>query len=346
MIDFPKVFNDYDTVNDYGVSVIEYPLSNSGEIDELATKDWKIIPYGSQYRAMPPRVSLCDLVDLHKVTQYGGDVVLNVAYTSFLNRLLTDNRLVQYVDAVVESKKYQDFVYHIGRGEVLGNEVKIAGSDTRIYELKMDLLREFQTLPDCMDLCEYYIEQGVSNQRGLIRHKIGEVACAYLHNLEQVVGKTAKPVVIERETYAIDMSEMPKNYDTMLFAPFGCFSFLGSFINNENFAKVMFYEMHLDEKSASTTPFSWFVRDLHNQTVLAIDSVYSGGTLAKMKNYIESQRGFPITLGLNPRSTRALNQLDFAMILDRIYDAHKLRDVPGDFFEKTYIKTFSNKGKL
>lgn len=339
------LFRDNIRESDYGVSVVEYHTNDAANLDELAINGWKCNTYDDQHKALAPRVSLCDLVDLRRVLQYDNDAVLNIAYTRFLNGLLSSDDLDAFInDVMAREDGYGGFAFHVSRGEPLGNEVKISGSDLRVNALRGDLINGFRELPECGDLCNYYQDLGVRN-RALRQRGVGRVACAMFDGLESHAQRLSRSVKIPRAGHAVDTAELAKaEADILFFAPYGCFSLLRYFVDDTNCGRAMFHEMHFDEKKGVGSNFEMHTQDLDGKKVLIIDSVYSGGTIRRMREYVEQRQGFPAVVGVNPKSAGAFGALDYAMVLDKVHNVGSLGEVSDDFFETSYIETFNRHG--
>lgn len=344
MTDLESLFRGNVRKSDYGVSVVEYHAEEAADFGELAANGWKCNTYDGSHRALAPRVSLCDLVDMRKALQYDNDALLNVSYTRFLNGLSNDD-LNAYIDSVIGGNdKYDGFAYHVAHGESLGNEVKISGSDMRIGVLKDDLVNGFRGLTEYRDLCDYYQDLGVRNC-SFKQRNVGRIACTMFDDLEDYARGLSRSVNIPRAGYAIDAAELAKaNADVLLFAPYGCFSLLRHFIDSSNCDRAMFHEMHFDKKKRGGSNFEMFTQDLRGKRVLIIDTVYSGGTIKLMSDYVEERQGFPVVVGVNPKCVGALRTLDYAMVLDKVHNVDSLGEVSKDFFETSYIETFNEHG--
>lgn len=99
---------------------------------------------------------------------------------------------------------------------------------------------------------------------------------------------------------------------------------------------MIFIEFHVDKDKPYIHRL--FYQNMYGKKVLIIDSVYSGKTLLNAKALVEKEGGIPTLLGVYPKSKSVLNILDYALILDRVYDCKKLVDNMN--FEKIYVETF------
>lgn len=69
-----------------------------------------------------------------------------------------------------------------------------------------------------------------------------------------------------------------------------------------------------------------------------IDSAFSGKTLQIAKKYIQEQGGVPIILGIYPKSRSILNMMDYALIMNKIYNVKGLKSEDEDMFIKLYLE--------
>lgn len=98
----------------------------------------------------------------------------------------------------------------------------------------------------------------------------------------------------------------------------------------------MFMEIHADNINRGNHVINQL--ELKNKKVLLIDSAFSGKTLQIAKKYIQEQGGVPIILGIYPKSRSILNMMDYALIMNKIYNVKGLKSEDEDMFIKLYLE--------
>jgi hypoxanthine-guanine phosphoribosyltransferase len=114
------------------------------------------------------------------------------------------------------------------------------------------------------------------------------------------------------------VEQLPE-YDVLILIPKGSFKYFSTFINEDNKEKVMIWEIHANRNV--TGNMKLYCKDLHNKKVLIVDNIYSGKTMKIIKDLVIQEGGHPITLGLFPKSSSAINQLDYFMVLNKVYNS-------------------------
>lgn len=337
-IEVKHIFNNNIKFVEYSRSGVIYYTNDLEELYELKSMGWKYNICSKGFRIIPPSVTICDISECKKVEQYK-NVILNLAYYKFLNNLIQNNKLNNFIKNILSEDElyYKNFDFHVSSGPILETEIKIEGTDLRINTLKQSMLIKFMLSKEYNDLYFYCKKRIVKNT---LLEKKSEKNASILKFYNQLEEKCSliKKINIKREFYSLDLGDISDlQYDKILFIPFGCYKFLNQFINEKNYKKAMFLEFHLDKEK----PFSHklYYDSFKNKKILIIDSVYSGKTLLKAKQMVKSEGGTPILLGINPKSKNIINILDYALILNKVYDCKKIRDTFN--FENIYINTFS-----
>lgn len=336
-IDIKTIFYKNIRFVEYSRSGVVYYTQDLDDLNELQQNGWKYNFCEKGFRVVPPSTTICDICECKKVEQYK-NVILNLAYYKFLNLLLENGDLSNYIYSIINDNKifYNDFYFHISNGPILETEIKIECSDMRIENLKRDMLLKFIKTDKYMDL---YNECKKKIEKNVLFSKTNEQNKKILDFYETVIKKNSliKKIDVSKQKYIIDMSILnTEDYDLILFIPFGCYKFINLFTTVDNYKKIMFIEFHVDKDKPYIHRL--FYQNMYRKKVLIIDSVYSGKTLLYAKSLVEQEGGIPTLLGVYPKSKSVLNILDYALILDKVYDCKKL--INNINFEKIYIETF------
>lgn len=334
-----KIFNENITFVEYSRSGIIYYTNDLEEINQLLKKGWKYNKYDNGFRVIPPSITVCDITEVRKAIQYQ-NTIFNLTYYKFLKKLQKQNKLNSHITNVINKHKiyYKNFIFHISSGPIIEAEIKIEGIDSRIQQLKIDLVLDFierkdykilynQTKKDLKE--NYMFDNYIDNNSEKTNEYFN-----YLIALNKAINNEIK---ILKNEYNIDLSLFNEiKYDIILFIPNGCYKFIHLFINESNYKKAMFLEYHIDKTKPAICKI--FEKNLRNKKVLIVDSIYSGKTLLHLKQYVEKQGGKPILLGLYPKSRSVINILDYVIILNSMYKRDQLNLENKNFFEDLYIK--------
>lgn len=348
MINVNQIFKSNIIFGEYSRSGIVYYTDDLEELNELKLLGWKYNQCSIGYRVIPPSISVCDITELEKVFQYQ-NVILNYAYFVYLKTLLKENKFENVIKCIISKKRlfYKNFEFHISSGPIIETEIKVEGSDDRIYQLKRDLLINFLASREYKNLYKFAIQKmGKNSVYTADKFNIDVLPQSvanfykYLIKINESVNKKIK---LQDKIYNVDMRGLDKiDYDILLFIPNGCYKFLNLFVNEKNYKKVMFWEFHMDKTKPTTHKI--FNKNFRNKKILLVDSVYSGKTLLRLKKMVEEQGGYPILLGLYPKSKSVINILDYAIILDRLYNAKELDLKDLNMYEKIYINAMKSLG--
>lgn len=333
-----EIFNDNLEYVYYARSGIVYHTRNSEEIYYLKNKGWK---YNKIDSVSPPTITICDICDCEKIMQYN-NARFNLAYFLFIKKLKENNKLDNFIKNIINKKNiyYKDFHYHISDGPILENSVRIKGIDNRINTLKIDLVKEF--IKD--EQYQYYINQVKSMIKNnsnyelpLINDEQTQEIKEYYEWLDKINKSIDYDIKIQKNIFKIDTKELSNiKYDSILLIPNGCYKYIDVFVNHDNIEKIMFMEIHADNINRGNHVINQL--ELKNKKVLLIDSAFSGKTLQIAKKYIQEQGGVPIILGIYPKSRSILNMIDYALIMNKIYNVKGLKSEDEDMFIKLYLE--------
>lgn len=218
--------------------------------------------------------------------------------------------------------------------------MRIKGIDNRINTLKIDLVKEF--IKD--EQYQYYINQVKSMIKNnsnyelpLINDEQTQEIKEYYEWLDKINKSIDYDIKIQKNIFKIDTKELSNiKYDSILLIPNGCYKYIDVFVNHDNIEKIMFMEIHADNINRGNHVINQL--ELKNKKVLLIDSAFSGKTLQIAKKYIQEQGGVPIILGIYPKSRSILNMMDYALIMNKIYNVKGLKSEDEDMFIKLYLE--------
>ena len=338
------IFRENITYVEYARSGIVYITESLEELNELVKLGWKYNANNEGFRIIPPEETIVDITDYRKAMQYGSPV-FNLAYYDFIKSKIENNLLENFINSIIQANAfaYRGFDYLISSGPILDTEVRIAGSDYRIKNLKMDMVESFLKLPEYI----WYMSSAEKEMPNIKSFKIhnknfynlGDKEKSFYNEIKEKIAILKDISPFNQKIYEIDDLEKIVNnpdIDIMLFLPFGCFKYLSSFTNEQNINKVMFWEFHSDNSKNST--FKLCSKDIRDKNVLIIDNIYSGKTLKKVKFQIEKEGGNPIILGMNPKNKNNILMTDYAIILNKLYKSSDINITEVDLFRKKYLE--------
>lgn len=273
-----------------------------------------------------PEEWLVDLTDPYKVAACG-DVVNNLAYYFFLKGLVEKQQFANFMRFVTNKNGLQGLVIQNLQGPSLETEIRIAGSDARIADMRKltfweaiqrtewsDIHKQAQTLLNNARQINFEKESLFGNNQELaqfyayVKEELGMVDNAHLNvfNPEYIPGL---------------FKNLPQ-FDVYVFIPWGSLRYIPSFLNQENVSKIMFWEVHYDGCQEYTNRF--LAKDIEGKQVLIIDNSYSGGTLTRMKNMVASEGGIPSRLALFPKSKLSVQNSEMVLVLDTIIQSNAI----------------------
>ena len=337
-IDAQQIFQNNVKFVEYSRSGVVYYTENLDELYELKKLGWNFNTCSAGYRVIPPSVTICDITECKKIEQYK-NIILNLAYFNFLKKLKKKNKLEDYIYHVLRNNEvyYKNFSFHVSCSPILEAEIKIEGVDLRLYHLKEDMLVEFMNQEDYKDF--YLLSKKQISKNKMYIKKI-ENDPKILSFYETLIKKNSivRPIYISSEHYQIDTSILEDlEYDIMLFIPYGCYKFINLFMNKNNYQKVMFWEVHIDQSKPNIHKL--YAKDICGRRILILDSVYSGKTVLYIKKVVEEMGGIPIILGIYPKSKSVINILDYVLLINKVYKKDELDLEDPKFFEHIYISS-------
>ena len=333
-----EIFNDNLEYVYYARSGIIYHTTNLEEIYYLKNKGWK---YNKIDSISPPTITICDICNCEKIMQYN-NAQFNLAYFLFIMKLKENNKLENFIKNIINKKNiyYKDFYFHISNGPILENSIRIKGIDNRINTLKYDLVKEFiknEEYKYYLDKVKSMMKNNSNYELQLINKTHTQKLKEYYKWLEKINKSINYDIKIQENIFKIDKKEISSiNYDCILLIPNGCYKYIDVFASQENIDKIMFMEVHADDSNRGKHIINKI--ELKNKRVLLIDSAFSGKTLQIAKSYVQEQGGIPIVLGIYPKSRSILNMMDYALIMNRIYNVEDLKSEDEDMFIKLYIE--------
>lgn len=268
-----------------------------------------------------PEQWLVDLTDPYKVVACG-DVVSNLTYYNFLKGLLKEQRFDGFMRSVADKNGMQGLVVQNLEGPSLETEIRVAGSDKRIADVRKLAFWEAKQNTEWLNIHEQVQKQlgdvrPISFEKESLFENHQDLASFYAYIKERLsmVDSVRAENVFNPEHIPSLFKDLPP-FDVYVFIPWGSLRYLPSFLTSENVSKIMFWEIHYDDSQEYTNRF--LAKDIKDKNVLIVDNSYSGGTLNRMKDMVANEGGVPSRLALFPKSTLSVKNSELTLVLDTI----------------------------
>lgn len=301
-----------------GRAMAAYRTKSSEEVEEKKELGWTatLIDKAQTYYLRSPDTWLVDLSDFFKVNYYGNPIV-NLAYYLFLTNKYKNNALNDYINYIMSKKPiyYKNFQYVVVFGIVLETEVRLLGSDNRLSNLKKDIFSDFYK--------SAYFKQFYARALRMFKGK-SDFSNMFEKEEEknQLAFKLFKEKVPDYKNINFNFkkieglsSQLPE-CDYLMLIPKSGYKYLSSVVNEENYDKILFWEIHANSSIKSQKNFNF---DIKGKRVLVVDNIYSGKTMSIITELIVKKGGIPITVGLFPKSYHSALGLDYFVIYNKLF---------------------------
>ncbi|MEK7096649.1 MAG: hypothetical protein AAB881_01735 [Patescibacteria group bacterium] len=315
------------------------------EIEILAKRGWKIIPGVDEWIFRAPEVSLYDLSEVHMNPTFDPVEIFSFFLSlkkenvkEIVNRVIySDSEFTNFHFSLLESRTYFESC------------IRIAGIDNRIKKLPVLILDYLKKHSDWDRNLEY--SKKILKDRELCVHQILENECSHKN---QIFSDE-----IMRKYHCLPLSEFPRNriytgfwHEIPLFNQYfsipktGVLLMRGFLEELGYYDKVNLIECHIPphiSKEVIWTNKSF--RAVDDCSIALLDIVYGGQTInmaeKQLINFLTTKNiNFKaITkIGLFPKSRSNLSQLDYAVILDKLFKTDQLDLLDNNFFENMFIE--------
>lgn len=304
---------------------------------------FKTIKEGFIVRA--PEEWLVDLSDPYKISFYG-NLETNLAYYMYLKQLLRENKLESYVKDIIKKYKIKNFDFYILKGNSLEIEIRIAGYDKRVKLLKNYLFENIKLEEDWNTYLNAAINLIGCNQKIKLKkvsiHNAEKVTKKLFNTLRKYYGPfNAFNKKVFNKEYFKDMFVDFPSADVYIFIPWGCFQYVSSFVNKENFPKIMFWEYHADKDRIHMNKF--MSKSLKDKKVCVIDNSYTGSTINVISEKVKVEGGNPFRVALFPKSKRAINNCEYCYFIDKIIESKNIDTSDPNWPINTFVKVVNDK---
>lgn len=339
------LFHDYLTEGSHGRTGVYMTSQDSDVANEKINQGWICEKCNGGFWMRAPDISLVDITEPDRIYQMGKPADTFSAFT-FLKDLKRQSGLYDFINGVIYTKRenFQNFDYYISEGEVLDGEIRIGGNDSRIRELKKNILGEVKTSPywpryqqDTRDFLgptrpiaiESKDISDFDTRSAQFIRLIDDLRQVYYPRSEKVGMKVLKNAI----------NQLP-DYEIMIFIPTGCFRYITSFINEATIDRIMLWEVHFDKNRPETIKLT--NKNIENRKCLIVDKTYTGKTLDRAAGLVTAEGGIPIRLGLFPKGKTSVGNSEYIMFLDQIIDARNIDLTDSNWLLNTFRSVISD----
>jgi len=307
------------------------------DIDEIKKKlkeGWELRPGKYKFFLRAPEVVLCDLSEVYPNPTSSLREILT------LYRIINSLNISRFLHKII-TQHFKNLKIVLFEGHYSNLEIRIAGSDKRIYKLPKLL---YQTLKKTtLWKREFFRIKNIIKERKIeIKNKEinkcnRETKNFYNRLIREysIFGKINLPDIA---TYGF-WKKIPQN-DIYIFVPKSGLKYAFGFIEEiGNPQQIMLWECHLSLDM--TKEINIFGKLLKNKKVEIIDRSYSSNTLDYLGRKIIKAGGIPTKIDLFPKSKRAIQHSDYILFLDKLIPS-KIIQFKKNFVEDLFIKTVNN----
>jgi len=338
-------FKDYLTSGEHGRTGVFIKTDNSDVLLEKVSLGWAFEQTKDGFWLRSPDISIVDITEPFRIYQFGENDLINLACFKFLMNFKNKGILNNFVDNILAENvtKYIGFDYYISEGSVLEGEIRMGGSDLRIFDLKKDILRKMLVDKKFkLYLNSVEKEMGETRKILILNKEINDFdsksieTINYINKINNIINPTKKIVALNVVDNVID--QLP-DFDILLFVPTGCYRYISSFLREDTSDKIMLWEKHIDKNQYKC--LKTLVKCIKGKRCLIIDKSYTGKTHNLMSKLVRKEGGFPIRLALFPKSRMAIKNSDYVLFLDKIFESRLVNTKQVGWVENCYKKVLS-----
>jgi hypothetical protein len=324
-LNFSDSFAKYLNFNPHKRHEVSLITNDLKKISELKNKGWdkKQTPEGIKLKA--PEVWLVDLTDPFKHDLFKSTQLVFDFYNFLINQI-DSGSINNLIKNILDENQIKELDFMVISGESINYEIRVVGSDKRIYSLRELLLDYFLINSD---------KQYLVNKNMCLENKNQN---AFFENLINTYQK--ENICENKKLQNIEIKKLMlplENYDYVVLIPTSCFKYTG-LLKNFNCEKIFLVRTHASNNFLIEDTLN-FPPNLNNKKCLVMDISYSGETLKFMRSYLSKFGAKVETLALFPKSQLAIKNSDYCVILDKFCSSKELLNLS---IEELYTKVGVN----
>jgi len=291
----------------------------SNDIDEIKRKiknGWELRPGKYKFFLRAPEVVLCDLSEVH--TNPTCDLREILTLFRILNHLNREELITK-----ISSKYFPGLEVVLLEGEFSNLEIRMAGSDKRVYDFPKILYRILKKSK--LWKTEFLKVKNTLKNRKVKIKNINKCNCKAKNFYRKLVKKYSVLGEINLPDIAVYgfWESIPQN-DIYLFVPKAGIKYALGFIEEkEQTQNIMLWECHLSLDV--TKELKIFAKELKNKKVAIIDRSYSSNSLDYLEKKVMREGGQPLKIALFPKSKRAIQRSDYILFLDKVIPSKNIQ---------------------
>ena len=291
----------------------------SNDIDEIKRKiknGWELRPGKYKFFLRAPEVVLCDLSEVH--TNPTCDLREILTLFRILNHLNREELITK-----ISSKYFPGLEVVLLEGEFSNLEIRMAGSDKRVYDFPKILYRILKKSK--LWKTEFLKVKNTLKNRKVKIKNINKCNCKAKNFYRKLVKKYSVLGEINLPDIAVYgfWESIPQN-DIYLFVPKAGIKYALGFIEEkEQTQNIMLWECHLSLDM--TKELKIFAKELKNKKVAIIDRSYSSNSLDYLEKKVMREGGQPLKIALFPKSKRAIQRSDYILFLDKVIPSKNIQ---------------------
>ncbi len=311
-----------------------YPTMDLGKVLEKHQMGWLVKPGRPGYLVRAPEDWLVDISDPFKAQKGSRD---NLVLYRTLKELRSNNGIYDLIEDA--RRLVGDIDVYLLDGPSLETEMRIAGSDSRIGQVKKELLRLARETEEWEKNEEITREELPETRKmGVKRYPwfcCSDTSKEFYERIEKVHRVISPLYKIEKVMNGF-WNEIP-DADVYMFVPKSGFKLALGFVDyRESYDDVMFWEYHAGQALAYEGQM--FPRPLEGRNVAIIDISYSGTTLNELHKKVSDEGGRPSRVALFPKSRRAVLCSEYFIFLDKMRESDE-EELEDDWAEELYVQT-------
>lgn len=291
----------------------------SNDIDEIKRKiknGWELRPGKYKFFLRAPEVVLCDLSEVH--TNPTCDLREILTLFRILNHLNREELITK-----ISSKYFPGLEVVLLEGEFSNLEIRMAGSDKRVYDFPKILYRILKKSK--LWKTEFLKVKNTLKNRKVKIKNINKCNCKAKNFYRKLVKKYSVLGEINLPDIAVYgfWESIPQN-DIYLFVPKAGIKYALGFIEEKGQTQnIMLWECHLSLDM--TKELKIFAKELKNKKVAIIDRSYSSNSLDYLEKKVMREGGQPLKIALFPKSKRAIQRSDYILFLDKVIPSKNIQ---------------------
>jgi hypothetical protein len=291
------------------------------DIEEIKRKiknGWELRPGKYKFFLRAPEVVLCDLSEVH--TNPTLDLREILTLFRILNHLNREELITE-----ISSKYFPGLEIVLLEGEYSNLEIRIAGSDKRVYDFPKILYRILKK-SKLWKTTFLKVKNTLKNRKVKIKikniNKCNSKAKNFYRKLVEEYSIFGKINLPDMAVYGF-WESIPQN-DIYIFVPKAGIKYALGFIEEKGQTEnIMLWECHLSLDM--TKELKIFASELKNKKVAIIDRSYSSNSLDYLEKKVMREGGQPLKIALFPKSKRAIQHSDYILFLDKLIPSKNIQ---------------------